>query len=194
MERVTRIELAFSAWEADVLPLNYTREGAQTIAAVQRLRATSTPADLRWPAMADRFDAALLRPLLRPQAGPHRGPGSPGSAAGAVGLCGWLDLPVRSVLDVGAGPGYWGDYFATHHPQGALPGDRHQPFRLRSVRPRAARHLGLAPGPPGRPGHLSGRAPVPRRHRGNAGDRQPCGGDPQAPVPRGARRASIGWR
>jgi hypothetical protein len=27
VERVTRIELAFSAWEADVLPLNYTREG-----------------------------------------------------------------------------------------------------------------------------------------------------------------------
>jgi hypothetical protein len=26
-ERVTRIELALSAWEADVLPLNYTREG-----------------------------------------------------------------------------------------------------------------------------------------------------------------------
>ena len=27
VERVTRIELAFSAWEADVLPLNYTRTG-----------------------------------------------------------------------------------------------------------------------------------------------------------------------
>src|ERR1700730_4525013 len=27
MERVTRIELALSAWEADVLPLNYTRTG-----------------------------------------------------------------------------------------------------------------------------------------------------------------------
>ena len=27
MERVTRIELALSAWEADVLPLNYTRVG-----------------------------------------------------------------------------------------------------------------------------------------------------------------------
>src|SRR4051794_35749310 len=27
VERVTRIELAFSAWEADVLPLNYTRVG-----------------------------------------------------------------------------------------------------------------------------------------------------------------------
>src|SRR5215472_4599881 len=26
VERVTRIELALSAWEADVLPLNYTRE------------------------------------------------------------------------------------------------------------------------------------------------------------------------
>ncbi len=26
MERVTGIEPAFSAWEADVLPLNYTRE------------------------------------------------------------------------------------------------------------------------------------------------------------------------
>lgn len=28
MERVTRIELALSAWEADVLPLNYTRKDA----------------------------------------------------------------------------------------------------------------------------------------------------------------------
>ena len=28
VERMTRIELAFSAWEADVLPLNYTRIGA----------------------------------------------------------------------------------------------------------------------------------------------------------------------
>jgi hypothetical protein len=27
MERATRIELAFSAWEADVLPLNYARTG-----------------------------------------------------------------------------------------------------------------------------------------------------------------------
>jgi hypothetical protein len=27
MERMTGIEPAFSAWEADVLPLNYIREG-----------------------------------------------------------------------------------------------------------------------------------------------------------------------
>ena len=29
LERVTGIEPAFSAWEADVLPLNYTREVAE---------------------------------------------------------------------------------------------------------------------------------------------------------------------
>jgi hypothetical protein len=29
LERVTRIELALSAWEADVLPLNYTRAHLQ---------------------------------------------------------------------------------------------------------------------------------------------------------------------
>ena len=28
VERATRIELAFSAWEADVLPLNYARVAA----------------------------------------------------------------------------------------------------------------------------------------------------------------------
>ena len=28
LERATRIELAFSAWEADVLPLNYARNGS----------------------------------------------------------------------------------------------------------------------------------------------------------------------
>src|SRR3546814_14306089 len=33
IERVTGIEPAFSAWEADVLPLNYTRVGALSVAA-----------------------------------------------------------------------------------------------------------------------------------------------------------------
>ena len=36
VERVTRIELALSAWEADVLPLNYTRDDPNT--AGRRLR------------------------------------------------------------------------------------------------------------------------------------------------------------
>jgi hypothetical protein len=39
-ERVTRIELALSAWEADVLPLNYTRGGQG------RRSGTNSPA--RW--------------------------------------------------------------------------------------------------------------------------------------------------
>jgi hypothetical protein len=34
MERATRIELAFSAWEADVLPLNYARVGVHRIVTV----------------------------------------------------------------------------------------------------------------------------------------------------------------
>jgi hypothetical protein len=33
-ERVTRIELALSAWEADVLPLNYTRGPATVLVAL----------------------------------------------------------------------------------------------------------------------------------------------------------------
>jgi hypothetical protein len=33
---VTRIELALSAWEADVLPLNYTRDDALTCELVLR--------------------------------------------------------------------------------------------------------------------------------------------------------------
>jgi hypothetical protein len=37
VERVTRIELALSAWEADVLPLNYTR----VLAAVPTAATTS---------------------------------------------------------------------------------------------------------------------------------------------------------
>jgi hypothetical protein len=36
-ERVTRIELALSAWEAEVLPLNYTRIGALRIHAANSL-------------------------------------------------------------------------------------------------------------------------------------------------------------
>ena len=31
-------------------------------------------------------------------------------------LAQWWDLPVRSVLDIGAGPGYWRDWYAANHP------------------------------------------------------------------------------
>jgi SAM-dependent methyltransferase len=32
-------------------------------------------------------------------------------------MCAWWDVPVRSVLDVGAGLGYWRDWYATNHPK-----------------------------------------------------------------------------
>jgi hypothetical protein len=39
VERVTRIELALSAWEADVLPLNYTRVTAGRVPSCRMSRA-----------------------------------------------------------------------------------------------------------------------------------------------------------
>ena len=42
LERVTRIELAFSAWEADVLPLNYTRVDSEIVSARRPARASDS--------------------------------------------------------------------------------------------------------------------------------------------------------
>ena len=42
VERVTRIELALSAWEADVLPLNYTRESIRLTRAALNCDADAT--------------------------------------------------------------------------------------------------------------------------------------------------------
>lgn len=38
-------------------------------------------------------------------------------AAGVHSICQWWEVPVRSVLDVGAGLGYWRDWYATNHPK-----------------------------------------------------------------------------
>ena len=38
-------------------------------------------------------------------------------AAGLDGMCAWLQVPVRSVLDVGAGPGFLRDWFRQHRPK-----------------------------------------------------------------------------
>jgi hypothetical protein len=43
VERVTRIELALSAWEADVLPLNYTRTVSPPWSRVRGDRDTGQP-------------------------------------------------------------------------------------------------------------------------------------------------------
>jgi hypothetical protein len=38
-------------------------------------------------------------------------------ASATVHLAAWWGVRIRSVLDVGAGPGYWRDWFATEHPR-----------------------------------------------------------------------------
>ena len=50
LERVTRIELALSAWEADVLPLNYTRK-RPAVRGADMAPADMAPADMTCPDM-----------------------------------------------------------------------------------------------------------------------------------------------
>ncbi len=38
-------------------------------------------------------------------------------ASSVHSMCQWWEVPVRSVLDVGAGLGYWRDWYASHHPK-----------------------------------------------------------------------------
>jgi hypothetical protein len=37
-------------------------------------------------------------------------------ASGVVGFAGWWELPIRSVIDIGAGPGLWREWFTVHLP------------------------------------------------------------------------------
>lgn len=66
-------------------------------------------------AAGERFDAAYYarfygrRPVHTRRRVAHL-------CAGVVGLAAWWGLPLRSVLDVGAGPGWWRDWFAEHRP------------------------------------------------------------------------------
>jgi len=38
-------------------------------------------------------------------------------ASGVLGMAAWWKMPIRSVLDVGAGKGYWGKWLAGHRPE-----------------------------------------------------------------------------
>jgi hypothetical protein len=53
LERVTRIELAFSAWEADVLPLNYTRMGAAAYPKAPLAPLSGERSRVGWPIAAE---------------------------------------------------------------------------------------------------------------------------------------------
>jgi len=37
-------------------------------------------------------------------------------ASAVHSLADWWDIPIESVLDIGAGPGYWRDWYASNHP------------------------------------------------------------------------------
>jgi trans-aconitate methyltransferase len=38
-------------------------------------------------------------------------------ATGVTGLAAWWGIPIRTALDIGAGPGYWRDWFAEQRPR-----------------------------------------------------------------------------
>ncbi|MDX6233063.1 MAG: hypothetical protein QOH68_2063 [Nocardioidaceae bacterium] len=65
--------------------------------------------------MAERFDAAYYRryygrrPVHNRRHIAHLG-------EGVMSLASWWRIPIRSILDVGAGKGYWGDWLAESHP------------------------------------------------------------------------------
>jgi trans-aconitate methyltransferase len=65
--------------------------------------------------MAERFDAAYYRRFYgrRPV---HSRVHIARLAEGVVALASWWRIPIRSVLDVGAGKGYWRDWLADAHP------------------------------------------------------------------------------
>ena len=65
---------------------------------------------------AERFDAAYYRRFYgRRPVHDRRRIGQ--LATGVMSFAAWWRIPVRSVLDVGAGKGYWRDWLATAHPR-----------------------------------------------------------------------------
>ncbi len=63
-----------------------------------------------------RFDAAYYRRHYQDRARVHSAEEVGRLAEGVVGLAGWLGVALDSVLDVGAGPGLWRDWFRRHRP------------------------------------------------------------------------------
>ena len=67
------------------------------------------------PAVDERFDAAYYRRYYgrRPVHDRRR---IAHLASGVVSMAAWWGIPIRSVLDVGAGKGYWRDWFEANRP------------------------------------------------------------------------------
>lgn len=64
----------------------------------------------------DRFDAAYYRRHYQGRRRVHSAREIARLASGVAGLAGWLGVELRAVLDVGAGPGLWRDWFRRHRP------------------------------------------------------------------------------
>lgn len=62
-----------------------------------------------------RFDAAYYRRFYGAN-GVHDAASIAHLAAAVHGMCAWWGVEPRSVLDVGAGPGLWRDWYREHHP------------------------------------------------------------------------------
>jgi trans-aconitate methyltransferase len=62
------------------------------------------------------FDAAYYRRFYRDRP-VHDRRAIGHLAAGVLGFCDWWGMPVRAVLDVGAGTGMWRDWLARHRPR-----------------------------------------------------------------------------
>ncbi len=71
--------------------------------------------------MAERFDAAYYRRFYG-RSPVHSRRHIAHLADGVLSLASWWRIPIRSVLDVGAGKGYWRDCLAESHPSVAYHG------------------------------------------------------------------------
>ena len=65
----------------------------------------------------DRFDEAYYRRHYTGRSRVHSAREIARLASGVTGLAEWLGLELTRVLDVGAGPGLWRDWFRRHRPQ-----------------------------------------------------------------------------
>jgi len=63
-----------------------------------------------------RFDAAYYHRHYQARARVHAAAEVGRLASGVVGLAGWLGVTIETALDVGAGPGFWRDWFRRHRP------------------------------------------------------------------------------
>jgi len=65
---------------------------------------------------SERFDAGYYRRFYE-RVPVHTATSVGHLASGVMHLAAWWGIPIRSVLDIGAGPGLWRDWFRQEHPQ-----------------------------------------------------------------------------